>query len=262
MEKNKILICAPIGDSKEYSINEWLQWIADQPYKNYDVAMCVNGKSEESINKKCDMLKEVLINDRPITILKIPYDQYHTTKHRLAYAREKLRVYALENGYDYLLWLDTDTIPLIMDAIQLLLDQHKDVISGLYFYKGTKQSVIIDEKTLTNIQFDRLKELVASGEAIKVWGFGFGILLMNRSALEKFSFDYKYRYEDWSEDFIACELLEKANVDRWFLARVICKHYHSKDFTIVGEGISSQQEPNNEGSVREDQHISASKDRA
>lgn len=261
MTKQKILIAAPIGDGKEYSINEWFQWIADQPYKNYDVAMCVNGKSLESIEKKCSMLREVLINDRPIYVLKLPYNQYHTTKHRLAYSREKLRVYALENGYDYVLWLDTDTIPVVMDSIQLMLDKKKDVISGLYFYKGTKQSVIIDKETLTNMSYAKIEELVKTGEIIQVWGFGFGILLMSRSALEKFSFDYKYKYENWSEDFIACELLEKANVERWFYARIVCKHYHAKDFTI-GENSCSQQEPNYEGPTRKDQHISASQDRA
>lgn len=258
---NKVLIAAPIGDGKEYSINEWLQWIADQPYKNYDVVLCVNGKTPENIEKKCSMLKECLINDRPITILKLPYDQYHTTKHRLAYSREKIREYAINGGYDYLLWLDTDTIPFIMDAIQLLINQEKEVISGLYFYKGTKQSVIVDDSTLTNVSYERITKLVETGEVVKVWGFGFGIVLMARSVFDKFSFDYRYKYEDWSEDFIACELLEKNNVERWFYARIICKHYHSKDFTI-GDSSCSQQEATNEGSIREDQHLSASKDRS
>lgn len=244
-----VLIAAPIGDGKEYSINEWFKWISEQPYDDYDVVLCVNGKSAESVAEKKAMLEEVRINDRPLLVLSLPYDQYHTTKHRLAYSRDMIRSFAIEKRYDYVFWLDTDTIPIIMDTIPLLIAQEKDVISGLYFYKGTKQSVIIDKDTLTNVQYSRIKELVMSGEVIKVWGFGFGCLLMAKSVLDKFSFDYTYKYEDWSEDFIACELIEKAGIDRWFYARMICKHYHSKDFTLETE---------NEGSGRKDQYVSSS----
>jgi hypothetical protein len=242
----KVLIAAPIGDGKEYSINEWFKWISEQPYEDYDVCLCVNGKSAESVAAKKAMLEEVRINDRPLIVLELPYDQYHTTKHRLAYSRDIIRSFAIEKDYDYLFWLDTDTIPVILDAIPFLIAQDKDVISGLYFYKGTKQSVIIDKDTLTNVQYSRIQELVGSGEVVKVWGFGFGCLLMSKAVLDKFSFDYTYKYEDWSEDFIACELLEKAGIDRWFYARVICKHYHANDFRV---------NDNHEGLDREDKHL-------
>ena len=35
----KILISAPIGGHKQYSINDWFNWIARQTYPNYDICL-------------------------------------------------------------------------------------------------------------------------------------------------------------------------------------------------------------------------------
>jgi hypothetical protein len=231
MNKDKVLICCPVGDGKEYSVNEWFAWISKQTHDNFDIAVCVNGFSQESINKKIDLLRQVEINDKKIIVLDLPFNDYHTVKHKLAFSREILRLYALENDYDYIFWLDSDTIPYMLDAIPMLMSQNKDFISGLYFYKGTRQPVIIDADSHTNMEFSKIKDLVNTGEVVQIWGSGYGCLLMHRNAFSKASFDYKHKYESWSEDFIHCELLENAGVERWFYARVICKHYHKKDFT-------------------------------
>ena len=256
MEEKKVLICAPVGDGKEYSINEWLMWIATQKYKNYDVALCVNGRSQKTLDHKISMFKQVEICNKPIEVLELPFNKYHTTNHRISYSRELLRKYAIEKNYDFILWLDTDTIPLVMDAIPLLMEQDKEVISGLYFYKGTNQSVIIDADTSTNMRYELIEELIASGDVVQVWGFGFGCVLMKKEILNKFSFDYKFKYEDWSEDFTACELLDLNKVDRWFFARIVCKHYHEKDFSVGDSRSLAEQK--HEGSIRKNKPLSTS----
>ncbi|MFA5658535.1 MAG: hypothetical protein WC900_04560 [Oscillospiraceae bacterium] len=233
-EEKKVLICCPLGDGKEYSINEWFNWIAAQTYQNYEVAVCVNGKTEESVNKKAALLEQVEIKEKKIHVLKMPHAENDSRKYRLSGAREILRIFAIKNNFDFMYWMDSDTIPFLLDAIQLLMDQKKDFISGLYFYKGTKQAVILDPVTNTNFTYDKIQELVKSGECVPMWGSGFGSLLLARSVFEKIAFDYSYKKEDWTEDFQYCEFAEKAGIERWFLARVICKHYHASEFKIEG----------------------------
>lgn len=241
---SKVLIAAPIGDGKEYSINEWFSWIAENDYKDFDVCLCVNGRSNDNIRKKYSLLKmvEIIKDDRhvPINLLMLPYNNYHTTKQRLFYSREMIRHFALRKGYEYIFWLDTDTIPSRLDAINKLMEKDKSVISGLYFYKGTRQPVVIDELTQTNISYEKIEKLMSEDDLCKVWGFGFGCLLIHRSAFERVSFDYTYKREDWTEDFQYCECLQNENIDRWFYPTVCCKHYHSKDF-IIGEHGSQQE---------------------
>lgn len=240
---SKILIAAPLGSGKEYSINEWFQWIAEQSHRDFDVVVCVNGHSQKEIDAKVRLLERVEICDRPINVISIPYDEYHTMKKRIMYAREAIRVWALNKGeYSHIFWLDSDTIPFFLDAIPQLLKHEKDIVSGLYFYKNTKQPVIIDIKTYTNFDYDKLLGIMERGELVEVWGFGMGCVLMKMSAIENVKFDYGHKREDWSEDFVFCELLEMGGVSRWFDPRVVCKHYHRSEFSEVEHAGTGEHE--------------------
>ena len=104
----KILIADPICGVKQYSINQWLQFISDQTYKNYDFALCVNGKEEEQL---ISMLKQVEITDvhnqvkKPIIIHNMIKEGVEpTVMANITNARESLRQYALNNGYDKIRW--------------------------------------------------------------------------------------------------------------------------------------------------------------
>lgn len=226
---NRVLIAAPFGDGKEYSINEWLNWIATQRHEDYDVAVCVNGKSAETLAEKVELMKKVEIRGRPITVLHLPFDAYHGLLERLTYSREKLRQYAVDEGFDWIFWLDSDTIPAFKDAIHHLLEHKKTVISGLYFYKGTKQPVAIDLETETNFKLEKLQVAVQKDELLPAWGFGYGCVLMHRSVFEAVPFKH---YEKNSDDFAHCHAMDEAGVPRWLCPLVICKHYHSEEFTV------------------------------
>lgn len=231
MEEKKVLICAPVGDGKEYSINEWFNWIANQPYKNFEVAVCVNGRSEETLLQKITLFNQVEINNKKITVLYLPFDKYQTTKIRISDSREILRNFAIDHGFDYIFFLDTDTIPVTLDAIPRLMAHNKGMVSGLYFYKNTKQPIVIDKDTHTNLTLKKIQELTEKKEILEVSGFGFGVVLIRRDVFEKIAFDYNFMKEYWTDDFQYCEYMEKAGIKRYFDPWVVCKHFHRKEFT-------------------------------
>lgn len=235
---SKVLIACPLGDGKEYSINEWFGWIAHQSWQDYDVCVCVNGRSQKSIDEKKLLLEQVLIRDRPLIVLEHSYEEYDTMKMRLMKAREKIRSYAVAKGYDYLFFLDSDTIPVLLDSIQLLVNQDKSVVSGLYCYKGTAQPVVLDLQTVTNVSIKYCEELMMQNVSVRVWGFGFGCVLIHKDVFSKVPFRYSDKKENWTEDFVYCEALDKENIDRWFYPRVACRHMHAREFIVheVGKG--------------------------
>ena len=231
MEK-KVLIAAPFGDGKEYSINEWLGWISSQDYENFEVAVCVNGRSEESLKKKFELMQQIEINGKKIEVLILPFNQYHTTKIRISRSRDLLRHYAIEKGFDYMFWLDSDTIPTILHALPELMKWERGVVSGLYFYKNSKQSIVIDKETHINMSLKKIQENAENKKLMEVLGFGFGCCLVSREVFEKIPFDYSFMREAWTDDFQYCEFCTREGIKLYFDPQVICKHYHQRDFTI------------------------------
>ena len=227
----KVLIACPIAGFKQYSINAWLDWIAKQTYDNFDYLVCCNGKDQVKLAEMCRKI-EISYPDgsvKKLEVLELPDSERISVIARITYSREMIRRYAVEKNYDYIFFLDNDTIPYHKDAIQILLNHKKDVISGLYFYKNTKQPVVIDAETNTNISLDRCQDLALKREICEVWGFGFGCLLLSRKAFEKNEFDYSLFGDERSDDFGYCHVLEQNGIKRFFDPYVICKHFNDPE---------------------------------
>jgi|GEM_PF-1899097 len=229
----KILIAAPIGGTKQYSINIWFDWIATQTFPKEDIeaCICVNGAENQKLKEMIDQV-EISYPDghkQKITTLLLPDSEKMTVVQKITYSREMIRRYAVEKGFDYIFFLDTDTIPYHKNAIQILMDHKKDVISGLYFYKNTKQPVVIDAETNTNISLKKCEDLATKREICEVWGFGFGVLLLSRKAFENNVFDYDLFGDERTDDFGYCHVLEQQGIKRYFDPFVICKHFNDPE---------------------------------
>jgi hypothetical protein len=234
----KVLISAPISGLKQYSINEWLYWIANQNYKIYEVCLCVNGKESKELAEK---LKTVEIRDvhnqtKKLIVLELEGSEKLTTIQKITYSREKIRRYAVLNQYDSIFFLDTDTIPAYKDSITRLISHNKESISGLYFYKHSKVPVIIDLNTRTNVSMELINHLVADEEITEVWGYGYGCLLLSGSALNV-AFDYKIFEQERTDDFGHCHALEQKGIKRYFDPLIICKHFDTQEATKFMNGI-------------------------
>lgn len=228
----KVLISAPICGVKQYSINQWLQFIADQSYKNYDFALCVNGDNQEQL---INLLKEVEITDihgqvkKPIIIQNVAKKGVETTvMSNITNARESLRRYALNNGYDKIFFLDTDTIPLAKDTIKKLIDSGKPAISGLYFYKESSVPVMVSRKRKTNPTLEDLREAVEKGELIDTMIFGLGCALIDKSVFSEIPFDFAYFGDEKGEDYGYCYAMEKRKIKRYTDPKLICLHIKDK----------------------------------
>ena len=227
MDEPKVLIAAPIGGTKQYSINDWFEWIAMQTYNNFDVCICINGKDADELISKFKQVEIYHQNTgitKMINILELKNSCQLSTIQKITYSREKIRRYASDNKYDYIFFLDTDTIPLRLNSISTLMKWGMDVISGVYFYKNTSQPVIIDKYTHTNISIKKLELAAISFKLIEVWGFGFGCLLIEKNVFMKNHFDYDLFGEERTDDFGYCHVLEQAGIKRYLDPDILCRH--------------------------------------
>jgi hypothetical protein len=223
--KPKVLIAAPIAGEKQYSMGIWLDWISKQTYSNYEVCLCVNGKFRTELAEKLAQTEIFDIHNQlkiPI-VLEMPNSDNTTIIQNLCYAREIILDYALNSGYDYIFFMDTDTIPHFRDAIQLLLDQNKDFISGLYFYKNSRVPIAISKDTSKNFSLKELKELVDNKRVVETWGVGYGCALLSKKCFS-IPINYEEFKETKSDDFAHCDNLTAAGITLYFFPYVSCMH--------------------------------------
>ena len=237
MSNPKVLIAAPIAGAKQYSMGDWLEWIARQnyPIDSFDVCLCANGESAKDLLKQINESEiEYPNHTKKIIGLELKNSNELTIIQKITYAREMIRRYAVENEFDYIFFLDTDTIPLNLDAIQELINQEKDVVSGVYFYKSSKVPVIIDIETSTNVSIEKLAKSFGESSSIECWGFGFGCLLLSRKAFESAEFDYNLFKEERTDDFGYCEVLSQLGIRRYYYGRVVCIHLENPEKDNLG----------------------------
>ena len=239
MNKKKVLISAPIGGHKQYSINTWFQWIANQDYKDFEICLCANGDVRKELLEK---IKEVEIKTKhgeikTVAGLELPKSDDLSIIQKITYSREMIRRYAVKEGFDAIFWLDTDTIPANKDTIFRLLGHNLESISGLYFYKESKVPVAIDVDTHTNFNLDKLEQAVEAGVVLPTWGTGYGCLLHTGKAMLT-AFDYELFGEERTDDFGHCHALEQAGIFRWIDPIILCKHLgEKKNFTKINEMV-------------------------
>lgn len=228
----KVLIAAPISGHKQYSINRWFDWIANQRHKDYEFMLCVNGLNQ---NRLMSMLRQVEICDihgqtkRPIIFWNRNKEGVQTSRHHnIVHARETIRRYAVDHGFDKLLFLDTDTIPANLNTIQMLADHNKEAISGLYMYKKTRVPIAVSIESGTNFTFKRLEEAVDNKELLPCAIWGLGCALIDRSAFTRARFEYEDFGHEVGDDYGYCYALDQLGIERWLDPILLCHHLGKK----------------------------------
>lgn len=109
-------------------------------------------------------------------------------------ARNDLAIKAIENGFEYVLWLDSD-MAFAPDTFQKLYDTmietNADIVSGLYFRRVPPYTPVIFKKLSIDdegLKFENYNDY--PGETFEVEGIGFGCVLMKTEALLSVALKY------------------------------------------------------------------------
>jgi len=120
----KILVATPTYNGMEYCFEEFLEHLKNIDSEDFDILIMDNSRTKKFFRKI-----------RKIPRIKVIYDETKRTKKimdRLISSRNKILEYAIEKDYDYLLMMDSDVL-VPPDILKKLLNNEKDVCSGLYF---------------------------------------------------------------------------------------------------------------------------------
>lgn len=101
-------------------------------------------------------------------------------------ARQNMVDSFLKTEADYMLWIDDDNIP-PEDGLIRLLEDKKDIVSGLYFKRRPPYEPLIMMKRRQGIGSERRTDIFREGatELTEIHSAGFGFILIKREVLEK-----------------------------------------------------------------------------
>lgn len=138
-----------------------------------------------SVNNQVDVnVVGSIINQLPFFIEGHHGIQCQIITHTLIHsARNLIAKSAVENGADYLFFLDSDCV-IPMETLKRLVEHDKDIVAGMYFQKSYPFAPTIYKQNQTGT-FDVITDY-PTNQLIKVGGVGMGCCLIKSSVLKPF----------------------------------------------------------------------------
>lgn len=219
----KVLVACPTADVKEYCFPEWLATILNLTYSEYDIYICDNSENRDFYQKYKHLFKGKVIFER------VTPSHFKSFRHALAKSHNKCREYAIDNGYDYLLHLESDVFP-PLDVIERLLDHNKRLVGGLYHIDLGEQSKLmvqqLEDSGFAHRETYNLDEADISfvdGTVKRVFSCGLGCVLIHRKILEKVPFRYVDGAAVHPDSFFYGDL-DQAKIKVFVDTSVYCRH--------------------------------------
>ena len=134
-------------------------------------------------------------------------------------ARDDIATFAVNNGYDYVLFADSDMV-FEADDLKKLLSHNSDIVSGYYVSRDGQNNPVIYSKIITRRRFPyRSPELIrdnASSGYSPVAACGFGFCLIKTAVFKCMLKRYKSLFEPkWGlgEDAAFCVRAQKCGYE-------------------------------------------------
>lgn len=229
----RVLVCAPQHETKMYAFEKWFNRVKELSYQNYDVFLADNSPTEDNVN----YMKSLGINCQWIPSNK---DGLIFT---IADSHQACADYALKNGFDYVLHLETDIVP-PRDVIESLLIWKKSVIGGHYdLFHGSKRKSMIQEmefydRSITNFnsaqQVEEMEPLYFDGNIHRVYHIGLGCILINVNLFKKIKFRAMKGVNLHPDSFFAEDCMSY-KIPVFIDTNIQCKHYNQSWLSNMDE---------------------------
>lgn len=149
-------------------------------------------------------------------------------------ARNILAEEAINNEYDYVLWVDSDMV-IPADALKRLLSHGKDIVSGLYSYKVLlRDEVCCLKKVGDRYGNYKASEIVKLHDLLEVDAFGFGCALTSVKALKSIKEPRFVFKQDLGEDIYFCIKAKEAGFSLYADPNVLCGHIGYVNYNLKG----------------------------
>jgi len=230
MKQPKVLVACPTYKGKDYCVDEWVDHIKNLKYTNYDILLVDNTADEgEHAKWLSDTYGiEVIHHYRKDTAL----------NQMMAECNEIIRKRVIDEGYDYLMSIESDVFP-PKNIIPKLMNHKKLVVSGMYkigygrmnfplIHIAEPTNVITEdgsgkvEGRIRQLWWDEIMNFV-DGEVNQVHGCGIGCALIHNYILKDTSFRVEKGNSTHADSIFYMDLWNK-EIPVFLDTSIMCKH--------------------------------------
>ena len=224
MSLPKILISAPQSNKKDYCFEEWIKNVKNFTYPNCNIHLSDNSDKQD--------YAKYMSEEHGIDVTYVTNDKNRNSlMQRIADGHNASAQHTLDNGYDYLLHLETDVFP-PEDVIENLLFTGKKCIGALYhiLWDVDRQLMVrfIEPKgdEIRVVTDGRHNWKWVDGKIHKVFSCGLGCVLIHKSILKKIKFRKVEGINHFPDTLWAYDM-HFANLPIYLHSGIFCYHQNS-----------------------------------
>lgn len=235
LKKFKVLLGTPTAESKNYCLEDWLERAQNLTYRNYDMFIVDNSKTE----KNAKMFRGRGIDCAYVNPKGLVNQQY------VADSLELIRKRAIDGNYDFLFILESDVIPPSTIIDQLLINNinfNIPIVSASYFVgTGHKSALCYQEvESFGELRYsvnvdDHTNFAIADGKLKRVSHCGIGCILIHRSVFTKIPFRWEDGAVPHPDSFFAADCLLEG-IPIHLDTSIICEH-RNQSWAFVDDAV-------------------------
>lgn len=223
----KVLVASPTYDGKDYIFAQHFDAIKKLNYPNFDYVYIDNSKGSSYTR---------LLRERGARVVHVPRGS--NSRQALCNAQNWAREKCLREGYDYLMFIESDLIP-FPDAISRLVSYGIPVVGATYYLHDHNANLDIPciffteykpEIGSTGTRLITLQEVQGflNTGLRRVHGLGLGCTLFRRDIIERFSFWYDERFDNKHSDVYYYMDLHNNGIPVYVDTNYIIPHFPSR----------------------------------
>ena len=239
----KVLVSSPTASAKNYCFEQWLDNVMGFKYPNFDIRLFDNTQDG---GKNAERLVKIYEERYGKTEPKGKFYAWNSMElhnkqrkdnviSRMALSHNDCRLYALHNGYDYLLHLESDVFP-EFNVIETLMSHKKKVVGGLFYRDEgrhrcamVQRRVYVTPNNIKVVNLDAWEDLpLLDGTIKEVASVGLGcVLIETKKVFTKLEFRHIEGNVNHPDSFFSEDCFRN-KIPIFVDSNVVCRHDNRK----------------------------------
>jgi GT2 family glycosyltransferase len=224
----KILIGTPTYSGKNYCVSQFILNVLDFTYPKNRCEFVIFDNSPTPENAR------FLTKEYGVKVIWKDFEGLKVNE-KLAKTHQMVKEYAVDNGFDYILHLESDVFPQV-DVIEELLRTGKSVVGVPYLIGNGGQRHFVtrifdyhNKDYCSIVNMAHFQQFFFNGEVKRCSTNGLGCTLIKTSSIKSINFRHEENRDEAPDTFFSNDLMQN-RISYWVHTGMLAFHYNTEDW--------------------------------